>query len=130
MTDRPFESILPLARSWSRAPGLKVVSGGISSEGYDVSQRAYFLKCTEPGRPERAELEIRASAASPIDNFCLVIKDWGETGAIVSLDGQALSRDDGLRLGRRPTLSGTDLVVWIENSSTEPIRIVLTPTRS
>ncbi len=127
MTDRPFDSILPLARSWSRAPGLKVVSGGVSSQGYDLSQRAYLLKCTEPGRPERAELEITASAACPIDNFCLVITEWGETDASVSLDGKALTRNDGLRLGRVPTLTGTDLVVWIENKSAQPLRVVLTP---
>jgi len=127
MTDRPFDEILPLARSWSRAPAIKVVSGGIQSEGYDMSQRAYVVKAKSSWRPVPVELEIAASADSPIDNLCLVLKDWGGAGALVSLDGDELTRADGLRMGRRFTLAGSDLVVWIESNSTQTVRVVLTP---
>jgi hypothetical protein len=127
MTDRPFDEILPLARSWSRAPGLKVVSGGVVSEGYDMSQRAYLLRSAVPGRPGRVELEIAASPGSPVQNFCLVVRDWGEAPVTVNLDGRTLAQSDGLRLGVVPTLTGTDLVVWVERSSTAAVRVVLTP---
>jgi hypothetical protein len=130
MTDRPFDEVLPLARSWSKAPAIKVVSGGVLSEGYDMSQRAYVLKATSSWKPVPVELEISASADSPIDNFCLVVKDWAGTGAFVSLDRRSLTRADGLRMGRRFTLSGIDLVVWIENKSAQSIRVVLTPVGS
>jgi hypothetical protein len=127
MTDRPFDEVLPLARSWSKAPAIKVVAGGVLSEGYDMSQRAYVLKATSSWKPVPVELEIAASADSPIDNFCLVVKDWAGMDAFVSLDGKVLTRADGLRMGRRFTLSGIDLVVWIENRSVQSIRVVMTP---
>jgi hypothetical protein len=127
MTDRPFDEILPLARSWSKPPALKVVSGGLTSEGFDPSQRAYVLAAKETGRPVRAELALSADAGSPVNNFCLLIKGWGDEGATVSLDGKALTRKDGLRLGVLPTLTGADLVVWIEAKSSRPVGVVLTP---
>jgi hypothetical protein len=130
MTDRPFDEILPLARSWSRAPAIKVVSGGVLSDGYDMSQRAYILKAKFSVKPAPVELEIAASNESPIDNFCLVIEDWGRGGAMVSLDGKALTRANDLRIGHRYRLTGTDLVVWVGTRSTQTVRIILTPAES
>ena len=66
MTDAPFDEILPLARSWSKAPELKVVSGALKSEGFDPSQRAYVLTNTVAGKPGRAEFLISAEADSPV----------------------------------------------------------------
>ena len=41
MTDRPAELLLPLLRSWSDPPALRVTGGGALSEGYDRAQKAY-----------------------------------------------------------------------------------------
>jgi hypothetical protein len=127
MTDAPFDEILPLARSWSKAPELKIASGALKSEGFDASQRAYVLANTTAGKPGRAEFTLMAGPESPVANVCLVIKGWGEGGASVALDGKPLTKKDGLRLGVIPTLIGTDLVVWIEARSDRPVRVVLTP---
>jgi hypothetical protein len=127
MTDRPFDDILPLARSWSTPPALRVVSGGLQSEGFDQAQRAYILKPTGGSGPARTELELAADPNSPVNNLCLVVKGWGEGAVSVSLDGRTITPKDGLRLGSLPTLDGTDLLVWIETRSTQPVRVVLTP---
>jgi len=123
--DEPFDSLLPLARSWSRAPELRVISGEIVSEGYDMSQRAYLLKREASSRPAGAELEIAASASSPVKNFCLLINGWGENMVSLAVDGKAFTAGEGLRIGYLPTLSGTDLVVWVEKSSVRPVRVSL-----
>lgn len=130
MTDRPFENVLALARSWSKAPGLRVTSGRISSGGYDMSQRAYILECEEPGKPGRAEFEIAATAGSPASNVCLIVRNWGEKPADAAVDGRALTPKDRLRLGYNRSLSGTDLVIWIEKSSARPVRISLAESES
>ena len=127
MTDVPFDEILPLARSWSKAPELKVVSGALKSGGFDPAQRAYVLTNSTAGKPGRAEITLSAEADSPVNNLCLLIKGWGGEGASVTLDGKPLAKKDGLRLGALPTLTGTDLVVWIEAKSSRPVRVVLTP---
>ncbi|MBM3293688.1 MAG: LamG domain-containing protein [Candidatus Aminicenantes bacterium] len=130
MTAEPFDGILPLARSWSRPPDLKVVSGGMKSEGYDRAQRAYVLRNPAGARPGPFELAFAASAESPIHNLCLVLKDWNADAAAVALDERPLAPGDGLRIGALPTLDGTDLVVWIETKSVRPIRIAVTPAGS
>jgi hypothetical protein len=129
LTDRPFEEILPLARSWSRPPELRVVSGDLKSEGFDRAQRAYVLK-NSGAAPGKAEFELAAAADSPVHNACLLLKGWNGEDAAVSLNGRTLGKSEGLRLGVLPTLEGTDLLVWIETKSVEPIRIVVAPKAS
>jgi hypothetical protein len=130
MTDRPFDEILPLARSWSQAPELRVVSGGLKSKGFDRAQRAYVLENLDAVKPGKAEFEFAADTDSPVHNLCLFIKGWNSEEAVVSLDGKTLTKKDGLRLGVLPTLTGTDLVVWIEKKSSRPVRVVLTTDRA
>jgi len=127
MTDAPFDEILPLARSWSEAPELKVVSGPLKSEGFDPAQRAYVLTNGAAGKPAPTELALLAEADSPVNNVCLLIKGWGGEGASVLLDGKPLTKKDGLRLGVLPTLTGSDLAVWIEAKASRPLRVVLKP---
>lgn len=127
MTDAPFDGILPLARSWSKAPDLKIAAGALKSEGFDPSQRAYVLSSPAAGKPGRTEFTLSADPESPVNNLCFLIKGWGVTEASVTLDGKPLTKKDGLRMGAIPTLTGADLVIWIEAKSTRPVRLVLTP---
>ena len=41
----------------------------------------------------------------------------------MSVGGQALAPGRGLRTGYRKTLDGTDLLVWLEKTSTEPVGV-------
>jgi len=127
MTDRPFDEILPLARSWSRPPDLKVLGGRIASEGFDRAQRAYLLRSGGTAGPGRSDVEITAGPDSPLQNICLVLKGWNADSVAVDIDGSRLTPKDGLRIGALPTLEGTDLIVWIEAKSTRPVKIGLSP---
>ncbi|MBM3309981.1 MAG: LamG domain-containing protein [Candidatus Aminicenantes bacterium] len=127
MTDGTFDELLPLARSWSRPPELKVVSGKLESEGFDRGQRAYVLAGSRGAKPEGVVVELAASPDAPVHNLCLVLKNWNAEAATVTLDEKALAKADGLRLGPRPTLDGTDLVVWVEKKATRPFRLRLAP---
>jgi hypothetical protein len=124
MTDLPFDLLLPLAKSWIRAPGLRVISGDIESAEFDFSQRAYLLKCRRPEEPS-AELELAAGPGSPLMNACLVIEGWGDTTPRVVMDGAELSRGNDYRLGHSRTLEGTDLLIWVARESSTPVRISL-----
>ena len=74
--------------------------------------------------------ELGASAESPVRNIALVIEKWGEAGAELNIDGKAVPRGRRYRYGHRHTLSGTDLLVWIELSSERRVRVVLEPSRA
>lgn len=128
MTDRPFSELVELARSWSRAPELRVVAGGFRSLGYDRSERAYRL-ARPADTPGPLELALAASAEAPVRNLAVLLEDWGEAGASLTLDGRAVPRGAAFRFGHRRTLERTDLVVWIEARREAPLRLRLTRDR-
>lgn len=129
LTDKPIEALLPLARSWLRPAALSVESTAVVSEGYDPTQRAYVLRCREPGRPGEVALTVNASEASPLLAPAFVLKDWGEPGVRVAVNGEPLPRGDRLRYGHNRHLDGTDMVLWLDIRSTSGVRILLTPVR-
>ena len=114
---------MPLARSWNRAPDLKVLTGEAESRGYDMGQRAYTLRCSPVGGCGDLALEIAASQERPLANALLVIEGFGDGAAVVSVNGRRLDERAGLRLGRRQTLQGTDLIVWLERAATEKVEV-------
>lgn len=116
-----------LGRSWARAPELRVTGGGFAARGYDLGQRAYILDAPAADRPAPLAGEIRASGDAPVENVALVIRNWGDGGAALALDGKAVSRGPDLRLGAVRTLEGTDLVVWFKARAKAPLTFVLTP---
>ena len=124
MTTKPIESLLPLARSWNFPPELVTQSAGFVSSGYDAYQRAYLLEQQDPSARELA-CNIKATPESPIVNLCLIVKNWGDRPAAVKVDGAAIPPGDSFRSGLRRGLEGTDLIVWLEQSTTEPLRVVL-----
>ena len=119
-------SLVPLARSWNRAPELKVLGGGAENRGYDIGQRAYTLRCSSGEGCGDLALEIAASEAQPLANALLVIEGFGDGAAAVSVDGRRLDEGAGLRIGRRRMLQGTDLLVWLERAATEKVAVRIT----
>ena len=124
MTTKPIESLLPLARSWNFPPELVTQSAGFVSSGYDAYQRAYLLEQKDPSARELA-CDIKATPENPIVNLCLVVKNWGDRPAAVKVNGADIPVGKSFRTGLRRSLEGTDLIVWLEQSTTEPLRVVL-----
>jgi len=125
MNDRPFDELVPLAKSWANAPELVVVSGAVESLGYDFSQRAYKLKCPDSEGPS-AELSLQAGPDSPARNVCLIITGWGDSSPGVAVNGKVLTSGEDYRIGHINTLEGTDLLVWLGLDSTQPVKISFT----
>jgi hypothetical protein len=118
--------LIPLARSWIHPPELQVARGAVENRGYDISQRAYLL-----GRPPGSEwgdlsLQLLADPESPLVNALLIFEDWGGAGIEVFLDGRRLEPGKEFRPAYRRTLRGTDLLLWLERTSAEPVRIEIT----
>jgi hypothetical protein len=122
MNDKPFDRLIPLAKSWIQAPKLRILTGDIQSEGYDFSQRAYSLSCTSEHIPS-AELVMDASPESPMVNACLVIKKWEDMEPTVEVDGCILKNGMGFRSGNIWESEGNALILWIEKTSTHPVNI-------
>lgn len=124
MTTNSIDSLLPLARSWNYPPQLETQSAGFSSSGYDAYERVYLLERLDPSSRELT-CDIKATPKNPIVNLCLVVKNWGDRPVVVTVNGVALPSGESFRYGLRRGLEGTDLVVWLKQSTTEPVRVVL-----
>ena len=127
LTTKSAAELSPLARSWLFAPTVDVVGDGYQSEGYDAAQRAFVLVRRKSDKPAALELTLHASDASPIVNPAVVIKNWGDAAAQLKVDGKPTSWGKDFRAGYVKHLDGTDLVVWIRQTSTTPVQITLKP---
>lgn len=130
-TIKSAAKLAPLAKSWSRPAELKLKKGlfgtGFVSKGYDPTERAYHLVCKKSGKPSRLNFELAASKDSPVVNPVFVVKNWGEKGAALKINGKKIKQGKNFRVGHRHTVEGSDLIVWIKTESTKPVDIKLTP---
>ena len=125
MTDQPFESLLPLARSWNYPANVILDTlSGFTSEGYDKYQRAFVFNCLNEGK-SGLKITFSASEPSPVVNPSLVIKNWGSCGVKLYLNSEETPQGKNFRVGQVSTLEGSDLVVWLKYESTKPFTIVL-----
>lgn len=114
-TDKDADRLLPLAKSWLRAPEL--TCGGSTVE-YDLAQRAYIMNA--PGGP--VNMELAASKEHPASGMCLLIKGWKGSEPAVLIDGRKAGRND-VRIGHNVTYEGETLVLWLYLHSEKKIKI-------
>jgi len=124
LTNKPIEQLAPIARAWLQAPKVELKSAGFASDGYSKDQRAFML-VRQGSTADSLRLKIDASEGSPVFNPAFVIKNWGDGGAALKLNGRQIEPGKKFRFGHYRRIDGTDLIVWIETQSTEPVEIVL-----
>ena len=108
-------SLLPLAKSWLRAPRMTC---GAAEMPYDVTQRAYVAD-----KPYRnATFRIEASPEHPADGVCLIIPGVGKEPAAVKVNGQAIA---GCKAGIHTAWDGPSLILWLPVSATAPVDITV-----
>lgn len=125
LTTQPVADLVQAAKSWLSPPNVEVKGEEFRSEGYDPAQRAFVLDRagTNPSSP--LQLTLEAHANSPLYDSALVVKDWGEAGARLTIDGKPVAWGKDYRCGHVHRLRGTDLVVWFRIESTHPVRLSL-----
>jgi hypothetical protein len=60
-------------------------------------------------------------------NPALVIKNWGEASAQLTINGKPANWGRDYRRGYVKHLEGTDLVVWVRQMSITPVQLTLKP---
>ncbi len=127
LTEEPATELVPLARSWLRAPALTLAGGDYTTDGYDRAERAYVLSHTAGSAGGPIRLQLAASAESPAVNPALIIRGWGDVGATLELEGASVPRGPAFRYGHRRTPGGTDLIVWLKVQAEQPLAMTLAP---
>jgi hypothetical protein len=125
LTTRPAGELLSLAKSWLTPASIGVAGEAFRSEGYDPAQRAFVVGRVGTGKPAVLDLTLQASPESPVVNPAIVVKNWGEVGARLRIDGKPVAWGKDFRYGVVRKLEGTDLVVWMRKESVTPVKITL-----
>jgi len=128
-TTKSVAELAPLAKSWLSAPPVNIEGEAFQSEGYDEAQRAFVVIRKNAGNPAALTLTLQASDSSPVVNPAIAIKNWGDVAAQLRIDGKPFTWGKDFRRGYIKHLDGTDLVVWMQQTSSVPVRIELAPER-
>jgi len=125
MTDKEPGQLVPLAKSWLQAPEMKINSDAFSGGEYDPSERAYIIEKTDPGHLAPCTLVFDASEESPLLNPAIIIKNWGNQQATLSIDGKKWEQREDFRQGILKKPYGEDLIMWIRLESQKPVEIIV-----
>ena len=117
--------LVPLARSWLTPPELEVTSADITTTGYEQAERAYKFICEDPDQLNQLDFRITASEEHPIVNPAFVIKNWGNRGVSLAIDGNTIKRGKDFKFGHHRTAEGYDLIVWVRKEANEPVSFTL-----
>jgi hypothetical protein len=123
MNGMRMEELVRFGRSWAYAPELKTDSKGVTSKGYDRSERCYTIE-NESGKPGTINFTLQGTTGSPVANPAIRIKNWNGQKARVLVNGKP-AKD--YRIGFNRELYGTDLVVFITTGSDQPMAISIQP---
>lgn len=127
LTQKSPAELLPLAKSWLTPPRVDVPSSGYRSDGYDPTQRAFLIEKTTAAASAPLILTLAATPASPLVNPAIVIRNWGDAAANVKIDGHPAAPGPTLRIGHEAHLENTDLVIYLERESTQPLHLEIHP---
>jgi hypothetical protein len=95
---------------------------------YDPAQRAFILERAGTNKVSSLQMTLEASSSSPLYDPAIVVKNWGEAGAKLTIDGSPVPWGNDYRCGHIHRLRGTDLVIWLNQKSTHPLRLSLSAT--
>lgn len=128
LTTRPLTDLVQVAKSWLSPPKLEVKGEGFQNVGYDPAQRAFVLARVRKETSSSLQMTLEADSNSPLYDPAIVVKNWGETGAKLMINGSPAPWGKDYRCGLVHRLGGTDLVIWLNKKSTHPIRLSLSAT--
>ena len=123
MTNKPATSLVALAKSWNYPPHLVMYSDGFTEKGFSKKERAFLISSKNEDTATELKFSVYASEESPVVNPCFVIEGWGDAEVELTVNDQKIHRGDSFRYGFRRTMHGSDLIVWMELTSVNPVRI-------
>jgi hypothetical protein len=127
VTDKNGEELVPLAKSWLNAPKMNLTTSGFTGDGYDQSERAYIIEKTDAGFSGPCQFVLEATKESPVLNSAIIIKNWGNQLARLSIDGKNVAQGKDFRQGIRKGVDGDDLILWIREEKQSSVQISLVP---
>jgi hypothetical protein len=123
-TEGEAESLVPLGRSWLMPPKL-VVQKGVESARYDLTQRCYVLSGLEEGIDKNLQFVLEANPDSPVVNPAFIVQNWGNRGAVLSVNGKRIPPGKTFRYGHIRRINRCDLVVWVHLETDQSAEVLI-----
>jgi hypothetical protein len=125
--DGAVAGLLPLAKSWISPPDARLVEGASGSVEYDPAQRAFVVHRPSEKLNSALTVELNSSADRPLVNPAFVIEQWSGPARIqVTTGGKSI--DVPVRLGIEHHLEGDNAVIFVEMTTTQPVKIKIEST--
>lgn len=122
MTDKPIDSLMPLAKSWNNAPPIINAFGG--SATFDKYERAYIFKTVDP-LLKQLSFTVNATPSLPLYNLPVVIDSWNAASVSVRINNQLLKQGKDYRVGFVPELEENKILLFINTRSTAKLNVVI-----
>ncbi len=121
MTPKGAADLVPLAKSWLQAPKLEITGGAYQGGACDPAERAYIIQRTDAASQAALSFRIQASAAAPLLNPAIIIKNWGKRKAQLLMDGREIPHGKDFRQGIVSRPGGDDLILWLRLESRKSV---------
>ena len=118
------EGVADLPASWLDPANLVLNSGDYSNEGFNEAQRCYTLQSDVTAAPTTLNCTLDTSGGKSIHNPAIVVKNWGDAEAQVTVNGSEPTR---YYTGYAPDMYGDHLVVWLGVESGVSLDVTITP---
>jgi hypothetical protein len=114
-----LDELVSLGKSWNYPCEASSPSEGLDNKGYDPYERAYVFEHIGNKPFGDTEISFAASKENPFVNNALILKNVDE----VNYDINTSNRDIQFKFGYKDTMSGRDLVIWLDHITVEPFSI-------
>jgi len=123
MTNKSAETLLALAKSWNRPPGVTLLNDAYGGMGYDYTQRAYVFR---PDKGGDLQVTFNANPDSPLDNLAILIEEWDGGTPDLKLDGEIIPEGKAYRTGIEYDVEGNQtLIVFLKVKVAESTKVEL-----
>ena len=121
--DLTDERLIQMGQGWVSGGEARADDPRLTCRGWDHGEKAFVFDLKGPlGPDESVALTMRPLGEAPLVSPALVVNGWGQADADVEVKGAEAGR---ILIGHRATLSGADLVVWLEGDVAEPTEVRL-----
>ena len=72
---------------------------------------------------------LNATGDSPLFNAAILIRNWGDDKARMSIDGKPVAWGRAFPAAVVHRLNRTELLIWIEKQSTSPVQVTIAKDR-
>jgi hypothetical protein len=103
----------------------KEVGLGYNADGELVERWPEVDNEAEDEEDEEFEEEMQRAIVNP----AIVMKDWGDAGVTLKINGKSIKPGKDFRVGYEETHTGKDLVLWLKMKTVKTTRFTLEPVR-